>query len=613
VSGTANTVAKFTTSTTIGNSQIIDDGARVGIGVTPTINKLEVGGSLTVGVGSTGNTDIRFDNTTNGKIHYVFSDSTNGELGIESGASVGIKFNTNGPNTKMVLTSAGNLEFIGTATGLAGSYFSNDNSSLKIHSTFGGGTTKDLILQSGGSPGAPQLILKAGGNVLIGTPTDAGFKLDVNGTTIFRGTSIVRSAGGYSSGLIIENTNTSANNFSVLTLQANTDGFPIIEFKEGNNQKWQIYNDYSNDSLNLYKWVGVAGNVLTLSSTGAATFSSSVTATLLTSGSNLEVGTSSGNDYILKPGVSAAGTGSLIIQGGFGSAGAGGAITLYSHSNATYPGGVFIGRSAGASGPILFGGGGTSPTTEQMRITSTGYVYIGEGFNAVNHRINLAVNQGGGILVVSAYATSPPGSSNDTAIFYGASGASPNGAATALGVMTNSSTGRSINAGGTINASGADYAEYMTKAVEDNIAKGDIVGIDSNGTVTNIFVNSMSFAVKSTDPSYVGGDVWGNAVGKRPSRSTDQTEEEFAPILAEFEVKLEIARSKVDRISFSGQVPCNVTGANVGDYIIPIEIENGKIGGQAVTTPTFQQYQISVGKVWKIMEDGRAWIAVKIG
>ena len=81
---------------------------------------------------------------------------------------------------------------------------------------------------------------------------------------------------------------------------------------------------------------------------------------------------------------------------------------------------------------------------------------------------------------------------------------------------------------------------------------------------------------------------------------------------AEHESKLEEARAKVDRIAFSGQVPCNVYDANVGDYIIPIEL-NGKISGQAVSNPTFEQYQISVGKVWKIMEDGRAWIAVKIG
>lgn len=270
-------------------------------------------------------------------------------------------------------------------------------------------------------------------------------------------------------------------------------------------------------------------------------------------------------------------------------------------------------RRGSATSDMAFVTENANTKAEKMRITSTGYVYLGNGFSATNHRINLGVNQGGGILVVSGYESSAPGSANDTAIFYGASGASPNAAATALGVMTNSSTGRSINAGGTINASGADYAEYMTKAVEDNIAKGDIVGIDSDAKVTNIFANAISFAVKSTDPSYVGGDVWGNVVGKRPERTTDQTEEEFAPILAEFEAELEIARAKVDRISFSGQVPCNVMGANVGDYIIPVETENGKIGGQAIPNPTFEQYQIAVGKVWKIIEDGRAWIAVKIG
>ena len=115
------------------------------------------------------------------------------------------------------------------------------------------------------------------------------------------------------------------------------------------------------------------------------------------------------------------------------------------------------------------------------------------------------------------------------------------------------------------------------------------------------------FVVKSTNPSYVGGDTWGSVddIGKLPNDATDEQK-------AEHESKLEEARAKVDRIAFSGQVPCNVYDANVGDYIIPIEL-NGKISGQAVSNPTFEQYQISVGKVWKIMEDGRAWIAVKIG
>ena len=251
--------------------------------------------------------------------------------------------------------------------------------------------------------------------------------------------------------------------------------------------------------------------------------------------------------------------------------------------------------------------------SDKLTITSSGYVHIGTGFSATNHRINLAVNEGTRILVVSAFDTSAPGSTNDTAIFYGCNGANPSAVATGLGVTTNSISGRSISTGGSVNTAGNDYAEYMTKAVEDDIAKGDIVGINSEGELTNIFDDSISFVVKSTNPSYVGGDVWGNTVGQRPSRTTDQTDEEFLPILAEFEARLELARAKVDRIAFSGQVPCNVIGANIGDYIIPIETDDGKISGQPISKPTFEQYQIAVGKVWKIMEDGRAWIAVKIG
>lgn len=237
------------------------------------------------------------------------------------------------------------------------------------------------------------------------------------------------------------------------------------------------------------------------------------------------------------------------------------------------------------STPIRFG----TIDTERMRITSDGYLLVGAtsgaGFGSVN-RISRSTAQGNYVLSVDG------GAGQDfSTLFLSVSGGAGSSALAAQWVGRNTSTGRSINAGGTINASGADYAEYMTKAIEDDIAKGDIVGVDANGLLTNIFGDAKSFVVKSTDPSYVGGDAWG--------------------VKLEGE-ELEAARVKVDRIAFSGQVPCNVYGANVGDYIIPIEI-NGKIAGQAVSNPTFEQYQLSVGKVWKIMEDGRAWIAVKIG
>ena len=159
-------------------------------------------------------------------------------------------------------------------------------------------------------------------------------------------------------------------------------------------------------------------------------------------------------------------------------------------------------------------------------------------------------------------------------------------------------TGRSINAAGTVNAAGLDYAEYMVKSGNFSINKGDICGIDVNGKLTNVFANSISFVVKSTNPSYVGGDIWASEsiVGVRPTDSTE---------LSAWQEKIESARALVDRIAFSGQVPINVTGASVGQYIVPIANSDGSIGGQAISESsiTLQQYMQSVGKVISVVNN----------
>jgi hypothetical protein len=74
---------------------------------------------------------------------------------------------------------------------------------------------------------------------------------------------------------------------------------------------------------------------------------------------------------------------------------------------------------------------------------------------------------------------------------------------------------------------------------------------------------------------------------------------------------MEEARQKVDRIAFSGQVPVNVMNAAPGQYIVPIQ-ENDGISGAAVNNPTFEQYQSAIGRVIAIEPDGRAKIIVKI-
>jgi hypothetical protein len=162
--------------------------------------------------------------------------------------------------------------------------------------------------------------------------------------------------------------------------------------------------------------------------------------------------------------------------------------------------------------------------------------------------------------------------------FYeGGNNTAPNAANTIMRIGQANATGRSINATGTINASGADYAEY-----ESNnglmIPKGAIVGFKADGTLTMTYADAVRFGVKSTNPALVGGDVWED-------------------------------RATVDRVAYSGKVPVNVRGAVPGGYIVAVN-DGGAIGGAFVADPTFEEYKRAVGRVNRILEDGRAEIAV---
>jgi hypothetical protein len=250
---------------------------------------------------------------------------------------------------------------------------------------------------------------------------------------------------------------------------------------------------------------------------------------------------------------------------------------------------------------------------------------------------------------------------------YLAAGTVANTADAALRMRANSTTGRSINAGGTINASGADYAEYETKHADcGHIAKGAIVGFDADGLLTDRFDLAISFAVKSTSPNLVGGDTWGgdaaepvepayeepvhlraHGLGERPmvnTRTSDAADvaaraadwdaahaawqaardahlaDWRAAVLVPHEAALaarraaaEAARQRVDRIAYCGKVPVNVTGAKPGDWIVPERAGDGRIGARFVDDDavTFAEYRLSVGRVRRILPDGRAEITVK--
>ena len=189
--------------------------------------------------------------------------------------------------------------------------------------------------------------------------------------------------------------------------------------------------------------------------------------------------------------------------------------------------------------------------------------------------------------------------------------------------VSKNSSNRSINCAGTVNVSGADYAEYIPKAGNFEITKGAIVGINADGKITNRFDDSVTFAIKSTDPSFVGGDSWDReeVIGvekpvvmskERWVGDTDEEHNARMDAVAAWEAAHESARAGVDRVSFAGQVPCNVVGVVPGQYIVPCDPGDGSIAGRGVSVPTEGEYLDAVGKVIRIMDDGRAFVVVKV-
>ncbi|WP_341210744.1 hypothetical protein [Sphingomonas paucimobilis] len=154
---------------------------------------------------------------------------------------------------------------------------------------------------------------------------------------------------------------------------------------------------------------------------------------------------------------------------------------------------------------------GTSGT-EQARIDSAGNFLVGIA-SAPEHTIAKGAGQGSAVLRVRSNAAG----ALDSFVVAAVSAYSPNGSGAAVYLGHSTATGRSMNASGTVNASGADYAEYETKADGcGTIAAGDVCGVDRDGLLTDRWADAIVFRIKSTSPSIVGGDTWAAHLGPRP-------------------------------------------------------------------------------------------------
>jgi hypothetical protein len=317
--GTAGQVAYWSSGSAItGESNLFWDATndRLGISNASPTDKLQMNGGKAIFATS------NFNGTTAGGSVFVFSDDNNGgkiwaqkdgnqswgylslqPLGgnvlIGTTSDNGAKFQVSGTSTfSNTITLNNDLLLTGTEKiRLTGAGVNNAFISESWGINLNGATTHPIqvrsaslsvgyVLGGGTAYGAGNLFVE--GNTMLGTTTNAGFKLDVNGTGRFSGNGIgLVQFGGSSSGLvnsiIVNNTSNTTNSDAVLTAKVAgaSGGNPHSRYEITGVTTWFAgVNNAASDSYVIAGDAGIgSGTYFSLSTAGAATFSSSVTAT----------------------------------------------------------------------------------------------------------------------------------------------------------------------------------------------------------------------------------------------------------------------------------------------------------------------------------------------
>jgi uncharacterized protein YaiE (UPF0345 family) len=184
--------------------------------------------------------------------------------------------------------------------------------------------------------------ITSGGNLLVGTTTDAGFKLDVNGTGRFSGAVTINGDLNFDS----------AGATKYLNINQGTSADGGIILKRANSNRWQIAQTISGDNLNFYSF-GTSNDVFRLNySTAAATFNG-----------NLSVIRTSGGSVITAQATATNGEAQLVLEGKNSSGTVRNATFKYDNADI-----IRIGTSSNIA--MRF----ETNDVERMRITSDGYL-----------------------------------------------------------------------------------------------------------------------------------------------------------------------------------------------------------------------------------------------
>jgi hypothetical protein len=272
----------------LGTRMTILNTGNVGIGTTSPITKLHVDkASQTIG-GTTPNGGLVVTGLAGG--NYALELGTDAALApwiqsrnATSATYYSLALNPSGGNVLIGTSTSYNSKLVVVPTSNPTTSLGADNQisigeasqnsaySLKLGYLYTGGTYVGSVQSVFASAGSTLALNASGGNVLIGTTTDAGYKLDVNGTGRFSGALDV-------TGIITANANVSGQSALILNRTTNTNNGYLM-WKTGATYDWLLSQSplaAATSDLTLYSY-GTSSIVLTIArATGAATFSSSV-------------------------------------------------------------------------------------------------------------------------------------------------------------------------------------------------------------------------------------------------------------------------------------------------------------------------------------------------
>ena len=294
--GTTNYLAKFTGSTMVGNSALYDGGGFGGFNSTGIASRTFV-------INAASGRPLALEAVEFANIHSVYVRPNNSGFNLitsnylTGGVYLPLSLSARENSSDLVLATSGNVG-IGTTTfayspRLAVASVGQNSIAIQTTDTVQGSAGTILYLGTGASTGsstygqivplgnggtsAANLVLQptgSNGNVLIGTTTDNGARLQVSGTATFSG-NVVLGTTALSGGGAAQ----------WLTANGTTYGGGLISSVSGVIKAYYYYDNGVNAAMvQAAAGVGVqlwANNTVALSiaSTGAATFSSSVTAT----------------------------------------------------------------------------------------------------------------------------------------------------------------------------------------------------------------------------------------------------------------------------------------------------------------------------------------------